>query len=107
MKNGTRIVLVNATFDEELFRRLLERYASEGNIRPTYKIHTADVENKSTYVYQITKSAFSKANYDQQKVETYLKGIVKVYGTDVGVITYKDNTQKNMITDRFHIRLSE
>jgi hypothetical protein len=100
IQNGTRIVLVNATFDEEWFNRLLDRYASEGNNRPTFKIHTADVENKGTKVYRLTKSAFSKAHYDQQKVETYLNGILKVYGTDAGVITYKDKTQKNMITDR-------
>lgn len=110
IKNGTRIVLVNATFDEEWFNRLLDRYASEGNNRPTYKIHTEDVENKGTTVYRLTKSAFSKASFDpknveiylkvKQKVEDYLKGIVKVYGIDVGVITYMGNTQQNVITDR-------
>lgn len=100
LKSGTRIVLVNATFDEEWFIELLDRYASEGNPSLTYRIHSAEAVNKKTRVYKITKSSFSKAGYDQKKVEPYVEGIVKAYGGDAGVVTYKENTQQNVITGK-------
>ena len=74
-------------------------------------VEKVEPESSSTMVILLRKGirfplhagAASKillAHQQDEKIETFLKGIVKVYGIDIGVITYKSNTQQNVLNER-------
>jgi hypothetical protein len=82
------VVLMHATFNPEIFQRLLERYQSELKV----KVYTSKVKNKDTKVYRYTQRSFSKSQSSKNNeiLQKVLKGLRSIYGEDIGIITYKD-----------------
>ncbi|VVB93368.1 Uncharacterised protein [uncultured archaeon] len=100
-KKGTRVVLLHAGFDEELFKKLFERYENEfGKSGLTHKIYTSDVGNQETNCYHITGKAFGKSSFDhyyKKLAEDFLTKLNKKYNKDeIYIITFKKHCVSNL-----------
>lgn len=118
VEEGIPIVLLNASFNLDLFKLHIYGYNGEFGFEKPIKVnvYTSHLKNKDTIVYRMDRNwDYPKVNFVEEKYdkkETYehfgaqLERICDIYGArNVGVITFKDITETdptNKNRERYH-----
>lgn len=101
------IVMLQASFHQYTFERLLQRYENEYWLPEEMRIevYRSRVQNKNTKIYKITNSDYSKNvinRYRNEEIDSLLKKIVQAYGQDqVFVITSKEYISEDLISGKY------
>ena len=104
------VVMLDASFQETLFKDHLEFYNYEFGLQKDLKItiYQSNATNLNSFIYRMNpNSAYPKENFKTHKEETMprvyqdLKKIYQIFGSNnIGIITYKDLIADNMIMRR-------
>lgn len=109
LAQSSKVILLHATFDEELFTDLLSSYAGEVGIKKeiNVKIFYTKLQNKSTKVYDVNPGAyfpdFSLQRGGLSKIKDHIEVITSILGSDnVGVLSFnKYNNKGDYIPETF------
>jgi hypothetical protein len=103
-------VMLDASFEETLFRDHLEFYNYEYGFKKDLKItiHRSKVENLKSFIYRMHgTSAHPRKNFKEHKEETMpriirdLEHIYKIFGSkNIAIITFRELITDNVITRR-------
>ena len=104
------VVMLDASFQETLFKDHLEFYNFEYGLQKDLKItiYQSNATNLTSFIYRMNpNSAYPKENFKKHKDTTMpgvyrdLKKIYQIFGSNnIGIITYKDLIAYNMIMRR-------
>ena len=107
------VVMLDASFQETLFKDHLEFYNFEYGLKKDLKItiYQSNATNLNSFIYRMNpNSAYPKENFTTHKKTTMpgvyrdLKQIYQIFGSNnIGIITYKDLIADNIIMRRKEI----